>query len=87
MRGAARASAARGDRTGALARWKQVVETSPTGGTGWYEARIEQVKLLLAGGDTHAACDVIRLSLGKSTTTGGDQLQKQLQQIAATSCR
>ena len=87
MRGAARASAALGDRTGALARWKQVVETSPTGGTGWYEARIEQVKLLLASGDTRAACDVIRLSLGKSTTTGGDQLQKQLQQIAATSCR
>ena len=87
MRGAARATVALGDRAGALARWKQVVESSPTGGTGWYEARIEQVKLLLDGGDKREACDVIRLSLDKSTTTGGDQLQKQLRQIAVSSCR
>jgi tetratricopeptide (TPR) repeat protein len=87
MRGAARAAAALGDRGGAFARWKQIVETSPTGGTAWYEARIEQVKLLLADGDTKQACEVVRLSAGKSTTTGGDQLDKQLRQIAAGSCR
>jgi tetratricopeptide (TPR) repeat protein len=87
MRGAARASAALGDRTGSLVRWKQVVETSPTGGTAWYEARIEQVKLLLAGGDKGQGCGIVRLSLGKSTTTGGDQLEKQLRAVAAESCR
>jgi tetratricopeptide (TPR) repeat protein len=87
LRGAARAAAAIGDRGGAFARWKQIVETSPTGGTAWYEARLEQVKLLLADGDKVQACDVIRISAGKSTTTGGDQLDKQLKQIATESCR
>jgi hypothetical protein len=87
MRGAARASAALGDRPGAIARWKQVVESSPTGGTAWYEARLEQVKLLLAGGDKGQACEVIRLSAGKSTTTGGDQLDRQLRGIGASECR
>jgi tetratricopeptide (TPR) repeat protein len=87
LRGAARAAAALGDRGGAFARWKQIVESSPTGGTAWYEARIEQVKLLLADGDAKQACEVARLSAGKSTTTGGDQLDKQLRQIAAGSCR
>jgi len=87
MRGAARAAAALGDRAGALARWKQVVETSPTGGTGWYEARIAQVKLFLEAGQKGEACEVAGLSIGKSTTTGGDQLDKQLRQIAAASCR
>ena len=87
MRGAARAAAALGDRPGALARWKQVVETSPTGGTAWYEARLEQVKLFLATGDKGQACEVIRLSAGKSTTTGGDQLERQLRQMGAAECR
>jgi TolA-binding protein len=87
MRGAARAAAATGDRAGALARWKQVVETSPTGGTGWYEARLEQVKLMLGAGDKAQACEVIRLSAGKSTTTGGDQLDKQLRAVGATECK
>jgi tetratricopeptide (TPR) repeat protein len=87
MRGAARAAAAVGDRTGALARWKQVVDTSATGGTAWYEARIEQVKLLVAAGETAQACEVVRLSAGKSRTTGGDQLEKQLRQVAADTCR
>ena len=87
MRGAARAAVQLGDTPGALARWKQVVETSPTGGTAWYEARIEQVKLLVAAGEKAQACEVVRLSAGKSTTTGGDQLEKQLRAIAAESCR
>ena len=86
IRGAAHATAALGDRAGALARWKQVVESSPTGGTAWYEARLEQVKLMLAAGDTRQACEVIRLSAGKSTTTGGDQLDKQLRAMGAA-CR
>ena len=63
------------------------MESSPTGGTAWYEARIEQVKLLLADGDKTQACEVIRLSLGKSTTTGGDQLEKQLRQTATAHCK
>lgn len=87
LRGAARAAAATGDRGGAFARWKQIVETSPTGGTGWYEARLEQVKLLLDGGDKAQACEVIRISLGKSTTTGGDQMEKQLRALGAASCK
>jgi tetratricopeptide (TPR) repeat protein len=87
LRGAARAAAATGDRGGAFARWKQIVESSPTGGTGWYEARLEQVKLLLDGGDKAQACEVIRISLGKSTTTGGDQMEKQLRALGASSCR
>ena len=77
-RGAGRCCARRsGDRDAAFARWKQIVESSPTGGTAWYEARIEQVKLLLADGDKAQACEVIRLSLGKSTTTGGRKLPRQ----------
>jgi len=87
MRGAAKAAAEAGDRAGALARWKQVVESSPTGGTGWYEARLEQVKLMLAAGDKGQACEVIRLSAGKSTTTGGDQLDKQLRAVGAAQCK
>ncbi|MGH7893917.1 MAG: tetratricopeptide repeat protein, partial [Candidatus Binatia bacterium] len=87
MRGAARAAATLGDRPGAIARWKQVVETSPMGGTGWYEARIAEVKLLLEAGQKAEACEIARLSVGKSTTTGGDQLDKQLRQIGTESCR
>lgn len=87
VRGSARAATALGDSAGALAKWKQVVETSQTGGTAWYEARIEQVKLLVAAGDTTQACEVVRLSVGRSTTTGGDQLDKQLRQLASQSCR
>lgn len=87
MRGVARAAGALGDRAAAIAGWKQVVETSPTGGTAWYEARIEQVKLLLAAGEQAQACEVVRLSLGRSTSTGGDQLEKQLRKAAAESCR
>ena len=87
LRGAARASAALGDRPGAIGRWKQVVESSPTGGTAWYEARLEQVKLLLAAGDKGQACEVIRLSAGKSTSTGGDQLDRQLRGVGAAECR
>ena len=82
-----RAVAALGDRGGAFARWKQIVESSPTGGTAWYEARIEQVRLRLADGEKTQACEVIRLSLGKSTTTGGDQLEKQLRSLAGAECR
>jgi tetratricopeptide (TPR) repeat protein len=87
MRGAARAAAALGDHGGAFARWTQILETSTTGGTAWYEARLEQVNLLLADGDRKEACEVVRLSAGKSTTTGGDQLDKQLRQIGAEACR
>ena len=87
LRGSARAAAALGDRPRALARWKQIVEGSATGGTAWYEARIEQVKLFLAAGDKKEACELIHLSAGKSTSTGGDQRDKQLRQIAADSCR
>jgi TolA-binding protein len=87
MRGSARAAAALGDGAGAMARWKQVLESSQTGGTAWYEARIEQVKLLVAAGDVGQACDVVRLSVGRSSSTGGDQLEKQLRQIASQSCR
>lgn len=87
LRGAARAAAALGDTGGAFARWKQIVETSPTGGTGWYEARLEQVKLLLGDGDAAQACELIRISLGRSTSTGGDQLERRLRQLGAASCR
>jgi hypothetical protein len=45
------------------------------------------VKLLLAGGDKAEACEVIRLSVGKATTTGGDQLDRQIRQIGQASCR
>jgi tetratricopeptide (TPR) repeat protein len=86
MRGAARAAAAMGDRPGALAHWKQVVDASTPGGTAWYEARLAQVHLLLDAGDKAQACEVVRLSVGRSTSTGGDQLAKQLRQLAADSC-
>jgi tetratricopeptide (TPR) repeat protein len=87
LRGAARAAAAAGDRAAALGRWKQVVETSPTGGTAWYEARIAEVRLLLDAGDAGEACEVIRLSRGRATTTGGSELDKQLAALGAGSCR
>src|SRR5262249_10533362 len=87
MRGAARAAEALGDRPAALARWRQVVDASATGGTAWYEARLAQVKLLLDSGEKTQACEVVRLSAGRSTSTGGDQLERRLRQLAADSCR
>jgi tetratricopeptide (TPR) repeat protein len=86
-RGAARSAEALGDHGTALGHWKRIVDASTTGGTAWYEGRIAQVKILLAAGEKAEACEVVRLSAGKSTTTGGDQLDRQLRQIGAESCR
>jgi tetratricopeptide (TPR) repeat protein len=86
-RGAARAAAALGDRDAAMGYWRAVVEGSTPGGTSWYEARLAQFDLLVAGGHTPEACDLARRAAGQSKTTGGDVLAKQLADRAAAACR
>ena len=87
LRGAARAAAAAGDRPGALGYWRQIVETSPTGGTAWYEARLAQVALLAEDGHRSEACEVLRLSRGRATSVGADQLEARLRGMESDVCR
>jgi tetratricopeptide (TPR) repeat protein len=86
LRGAARAAAAGGDTDGALAYWRQVIESSEPGGTSWYEARIAQVTLLSGEGRRSDACNLLRSSRGRSTTAGGDVLAKRLGAMEAEVC-
>jgi tetratricopeptide (TPR) repeat protein len=85
-RGAARAAAALGDRDAAMAHWRTVVESSTSGGTSWYEARLAQFDLLIAAGHRAEACDLARRAAGQAKTTGGDVLAQQLAERAAAAC-
>lgn len=87
LRGAAKAAAETGDRNGALAYWRRVLDASAVGGTGWYEARIAQVELLRDGGMLAEACQVLRSSRGRASSAGGDQLAARLQAMAPEVCR
>lgn len=87
QRGAAKAAVAMGDRAGAIAYWRQVVESSTPGGTAWFEARVAQVQLLAEGGSKSQACELARGARGKSTSAGADQLSKRLSQLEAEVCK
>ncbi|HEY3185982.1 MAG TPA: tetratricopeptide repeat protein, partial [Solirubrobacteraceae bacterium] len=87
LRGAARASAAAGDREHALAYWRTVLDASPTGGTAWYEARVAQVTLLTEDGRRAQACELLRASRGRATSAGGDTLEARLRDLEPTVCR
>jgi tetratricopeptide (TPR) repeat protein len=87
LRGAARASAAAGDREHALAYWRTVLDASPTGGTAWYEARVAQVTLLAEDGRRAQACEILRASRGRATSAGGDTLEGRLRELEPTVCR
>jgi tetratricopeptide (TPR) repeat protein len=87
LRGAARASAAAGDRENALAYWRTVLDASPTGGTAWYEARVAQVTLLAEDGRRAQACEILRSSRGRATSAGGDTLEARLRELEPTVCR
>ena len=87
LRGAARASAAAGDREHALAYWRTVLDASPTGGTAWYEARVAQVTLLAEDGRRAQACELLRASRGRATSAGGDTLEAQLRDLEPSVCR
>ncbi len=86
MRGAAKASAAAGDADAALAYWRRVLEASPTGATAWYEARLAQVTLLKDTSRKAEACQILRSSRGRATSTGGDQIAKRLQAMEPEVC-
>lgn len=87
LRGAARAAATLGDRAGALAYWKRVVDGTTAGGTAWYEARVAQVQLLAEMGEKSQACELARGSRGRATTTGGDTLATKLRQVETELCK
>ena len=87
LRGAARAAAAAGDRAGALAYWRKVLEASTEGGTAWYEARLAQVKLLRDDGRRGEACQLLHGSRGRATSTGADQLNSRLSGMESEVCR
>jgi len=87
LRGAARAAVTGGDTNGALGYWRQVIESSEPGGTAWYEARIAQVTLLSGDGRRDDACNLLRSSRGRSTTTGGDSLAKRLAAMEPGVCK
>jgi tetratricopeptide (TPR) repeat protein len=86
MRGAAKAAAAAGDADAALAYWRRVLEASPTGATAWYEARLAQVTLLKDTNRKAEACQILRSSRGRATSTGGDQIAKRLQAMEPEVC-
>src|SRR5207253_2108610 len=87
LRGAARAAAAAGDRAGALAYWRKVLEASTEGGTAWYEARLAQVTLLRDDGRRAEACQLLHGSRDRATSTGADQLNSRLSGMESEVCR
>jgi tetratricopeptide (TPR) repeat protein len=87
LRGAARASAALGDREHALAYWRTVLDASPPGGTAWYEARLAQVTLLAEDGRRAQACELLHAARGRATSAGGDQMEARLRQMEPEVCR
>jgi TolA-binding protein len=87
MRGAARASAALGDRNRALGYWRAVVDASPPGGTAWYEARLAQVTLLADDGRKAEACELLRGARGRATSAGGDEMEGRLRELEPRVCR
>ncbi|HEV7732364.1 MAG TPA: tetratricopeptide repeat protein [Candidatus Binatia bacterium] len=87
LRGAAKAAAAAGDVDAALAYWRRVLDASPTGATSWYEARVAQVTLLKDSNRKPEACQILKSSRGRATSTGGDQLAKRLQTMEAEVCK
>lgn len=87
LRGAAKAATTTGDTNGALAYWRRVVEASPPGGTAWYEARVAQVTILAADGRKPQACEILRSSRGRATSTGGDALAASLKAMEPEVCK
>jgi tetratricopeptide (TPR) repeat protein len=87
MRGAARASAALGDRDRALAYWRTILDASPQGGTAWYEARLAQVTLLADAGRQHEACELARAARGRATSAGGDEMERRLKDLEPHVCQ
>jgi tetratricopeptide (TPR) repeat protein len=87
LRGAARAAAAAGDRDAALDYWRRVLDGSAPGGTAWFEARLAQVELLAATERRPQACEIVRSSRGRATTTGADQLEARLTALEPVVCR
>ncbi len=87
LRGAARASAAAGDRDAALAYWRRILDGSPPGGTAWYEARVAQVTILAEAGRRDQACGVLRGARGRATTAGAEQLEARLRDMEPDVCR
>jgi hypothetical protein len=87
LRGAARAAAEAGDRDAALGYWRRVVEASTTGGTSWYEARLAQVALLAGNGNRAQACELVRSSRGRATSTGADTLEARLRAMEPEICK
>ncbi len=87
MRGAARASAALGDRERALGYWRAILDASPPGGTAWYEARLAQVTLLAEDGRKTQACELLHAARGRATSPGGDEMEARLRDMEPTICR
>lgn len=87
LRGAAQAAAASKDHDAALAYWKQIVDSSTPGGTGWYEARLAQVTVLAESGRAAQACALIRSSRGRATSSGADVLDGRLRALEPQMCR
>ena len=87
MRGAARASAALGDRDRALAYWRTILDASPPGGTAWYEARLAQVTLLSEDGRKREACELARAARGRATSAGGDEMERRLRGLEPQVCQ
>lgn len=86
LRGAARAAAAAGDRNVAFGYWRRVLDATPTGSTGWYEARLAQVNLLAEDGRKTQACELVHSSRGRATSAGADQMEAQLRGLEAAVC-
>lgn len=70
------------DREAALGRWRLIESRSEAGSEGWFEARLERLRLLVATGKKEDAKKLLALTRLLAPTLGGDERRGEFEQIA-----
>jgi tetratricopeptide (TPR) repeat protein len=70
------------DREAALGRWRLIESRSEAGSDGWFEARLERLRLLVATGKQENAKKLLALTRLLAPSLGGDERHGEFEQIA-----
>lgn len=70
------------DSEAALGRWRLIESRSEAGSEGWFEARLERLRLLVATGQQADAEKLLALTRLLAPTLGGDAMHAEFEQIA-----
>ncbi len=70
------------DREASLGRWRLIESRSEAGSDGWFEARLQRLRLLIATGKRDDAKKLLALTRLLAPTLGGDERRAEFEQIA-----